>query len=65
MTPEEKVLDEIKSKLREFASMSETIRLQRAELTREQEAYKILIDDYKKHKEALLKRETAWNLAHQ
>ena len=60
MTAEEKVLEELKEKIHilfdKIAELKVTQEERRA-FELEKTNYKILIDDYKRHKEALLKRE--------
>ena len=64
MTPEEKVLNEIKEySLTLFAKIAElkVTEAERRKFEEEKELFQIRLDDYKKHKEALLEREKCLN----
>ena len=61
MTSEEKVLAEIKEKIGELFIKIEELRVtkkERLDFENDKAQYKLLIDDYKRHKAALEKR---WN----
>jgi hypothetical protein len=60
MTPEEKVLAEIQEKilvLMDYLAQIKVAEDERIAFEKEKREYKILIDDYKKHKAALIRRE--------
>lgn len=68
MTPEEKVLFELKEKIALLFMKIEELRVteqERASFNKDKEEYLIKIHDYKHHKKALEEREKQWNFAHQ
>jgi hypothetical protein len=68
MTPEDKVLSEIKDRINELFIKIAELKVtedERREFEYEKSLYQVKIDDYKRHKEALAKREAEWNLSHQ
>ena len=68
MTPEEKVLEELKEKINLlFTKMAElkVIEAERRAFEADKAAYKVLIDDYKRHKKALEEREKCLNKSSQ
>ena len=60
MTPEDKVLDAIKQSFRTMAEQINQMKVTREEreaFEKTKSEYRLLVEDYKKHKEALIKRE--------
>lgn len=60
MTPEDKVLDAIKQSIRTMAEQINQMKVTREEreaFEKTKSEYRLLVEDYKKHKEALIKRE--------
>jgi len=67
LTSEDKVLKEIEDKIKLLFSKIEELKVterERNEFEMQKTQYKVKIDDYKRHYEALLKREEQWNLQH-
>lgn len=61
MTPEEKVLTELKEKIGVLFLKIQELKVteeERKAFEHEKSLYQLKIDDYKRHKEALIKRET-------
>ena len=68
MTSEEKVLEELKEKIRELFSKIAELKVTQEErrvFEYEKSLYQAKVDDYKQHKEALEKRVKEWNIQHQ
>jgi hypothetical protein len=68
MTSEDKVLSEIKDRINELFIKIAELKVtedERREFEYEKSLYQVKIDDYKRHKEALAKREAEWNSSHQ
>jgi hypothetical protein len=60
LTPEDKVLDAIKQSIRTMAEQINQMKVTREEreaFEKTKSEYRLLVEDYKKHKEALIKRE--------
>jgi len=60
LTPEDKVLDAIKQSFRTMAEQINQMKVTREEreaFEKTKSEYRLLVEDYKKHKEALIKRE--------
>ena len=68
MTPEEKVLAEIKEKINELWSKIAELKVteqERRDWIKEKAEYQGKIDDYKRHKKAFEERVKLWNSQHQ
>jgi len=67
MTSEEKVLEELKEKIRELVSKTSELKVtedERRAFEYEKSTFQSRLDDYKAHKKALEERERQWNLSH-
>ena len=67
MTSEEKVLEDLKEKIALLFQKITEVKVTEAErkaFNEERDKFQARLDDYKRHKAALEKREKEWNLQH-